>query len=97
MDGSFLSATFLLFLVFDPFGNTPIVAALLRGVAPGRRWQVVLRECMIAYGVLLAGRWLIEALGERVMTAVERLMGLILSALAVEMLLRGIQAFVRAL
>ena len=38
---------------------------------------------------------LIDVLGERVLTAVERLMGLILSALAIEMLLRGISGFVK--
>lgn len=53
MDSSFVSATVLLFLVLDPFGNTPVVAAILRGVPPAQRRWVVLRECLIAYGVLL--------------------------------------------
>jgi small neutral amino acid transporter SnatA (MarC family) len=53
MDSSFISATLLLFLVLDPFGNTPVVAAVLRGVPAGRKAWVVLRECLIAYGVLL--------------------------------------------
>lgn len=198
MDSSFLSATLLLFLVLDPFGNTPVVAALLRGVPPGRRQQVVLRECLIAYGVLLvflffgqhlmgllqlsrtslgiaggvvlflialrmifptpgglfgdspdgeplifplavpaiagpsamamvmllaskeparmwewsaalslamalsalpllAAAWLVDVLGDRVMTALGRLMGLVLSILAVEMLLEGIRDFARTL
>ena len=197
--GSLLSAAFLLFLIFDPFGNTPIVASLLRDVEPARRWKIVLRECLIAYAivlvflffgrsilgflqlsetslgisggvvlflialrmifpppsggtfggadgaepfivplaipaiagpsalamvmllvsreparlaewtmaasiamaastlVLLAGGILAERLGERVLTAVERLMGLILSAIAVEMLMRGITSFVKSL
>ncbi len=195
--GSFLSATVLLLLVFDPFGNTPIVAAVLRDVPAARRWKVVLRECLIAYAilvlflffgrhvmsfmqlsdtslgisggvvlflislrmifpppggsvygsptgaepfivplavpaiagpsalamvmllvsreperlmewfgalsaamavstfVLLAAGKLIEVLGERMLSAIEKLMGLILSALAIEMLLRGIHSFVR--
>lgn len=54
MDSSLVSATLLLFLILDPFGNTAVAAAVLRGVAPGRRGWVVLRECLIAYGVLLA-------------------------------------------
>ena len=45
--------------------------------------------------VLLVSGRLIDVLGERVLTAVERLMGLILSALAIEMLLRGISGFVK--
>ena len=52
LSASFLSAAFLLLLVLDPFGNIPIVAALLRGVTPARRWRVVLRECLMAYVVL---------------------------------------------
>ena len=197
--GSLLSAAFLLFLIFDPFGNTPVVAGLLREVAPARRWKVVLRECTIAFGVLLvflvfgrnllgflqlsevslgisggvvlvlvalrmifpppggsvfggpkgaepfivplaipaiagpsamamvmllvsrepdrlfewmialtlamaastlillAGNRLVDVLGERVLTALERLMGLILSAIAVELLMRGLQGFVKTL
>jgi small neutral amino acid transporter SnatA (MarC family) len=197
--GSFLSAAFLLLLVFDPFGNTPIVAALLKEVPPVRRWRVVLRECAIAYVVLvlflffgqhvmsfmqlsetslgisggvvlflislrmtfpppggsvfgdskggepfivplavpaiagpsamamvmllvsrepqrlwewfgalslamvastvvlLAAGKLIDVLGERVLSAIEKLMGLILSALAIEMLLRGVHSFIKTL
>lgn len=53
MDSSFISATLLLFLVLDPFGNTPVVAAVLRGVPAERKVWVVLRECLIAYCVLL--------------------------------------------
>jgi MarC family membrane protein len=196
---SFLSATVLLFLILDPFGNTPIVAALLREVEPRRRPRVILRECAIAYVILmgflffggqlmrllqlsqtslgiaggvvlflialrmifpsteggvfgdpggeeplivpiavpaiagpsamamvmlfasrepqrllewagavtlamllssaflLAGSRLVRLLGTRGMSAFERLMGLILSALAIEMLLRGIQTFVMTL
>ena len=197
--GSLLSAAFLLFLIFDPFGNTPVVSGLLRDVLPARRWKVILRECVIAYVVLLvfllfgrpilsflqlsevslgisggvvlflvalrmifppptggvfggaqgvepfivplavpaiagpsamamvmllvsrepdrlpewvvalslamgastlillAGGKMVEKLGERVLSAMERLMGLILAAIAVEMLIRGITTFVKTL
>jgi len=54
MDDSFPAICFLLVLVLDPFGNIPLVAALLRAVPADRRRRVVLRECLIAYGVLLA-------------------------------------------
>lgn len=54
VEGGFLSAMVLLFLVLDPFGNMPLAAALLRSVPRERRGRVVLRECLIAYLVLLA-------------------------------------------
>ena len=198
MPSEFLSAVILLLLVVDPFGNVPLVNAMLAGVAPGRRRRVILRECAVAFailaafmtfgrellfvmhlsetsltiaggvilfmiairmvfghpegafglqsrgeplvvplatpliagpsalatvmllasrdpgnlallaaaltatmvlatGVLLAGERLERWLGERAMQALERLMGLILTAIAVEMLLGGIRAFVEGL
>jgi MarC family membrane protein len=47
------SAAVLLFLVIDPFGNVPIVIAALTNVPAARRLRVVVRECFIAYVVLL--------------------------------------------
>ena len=194
----FVSAVVLLALVTDPFGNVPIVNAMLAGVPSGRRRLVIVRECAIAFAllmafmlgghkflevmrlsetslsiaggvilfmiairmvfpgsgaalagsatgepfivplaipfiagpsalatvmlmatrepaklgmwavaitltmafvtlVLLAGEKLQRWLGDRVMQAIERLMGLILTAMAVEMLLGGIRAFVEGL
>jgi MarC family membrane protein len=49
-----LSAFVLLTLVVDPFGNLPIVNALVANVAPERRRRVILRECLLAYLLLLA-------------------------------------------
>ena len=54
MAAEFLSATILLILVIDPFGNVPLVAAALAATPATRRVRVVLRECLIAYAVLLA-------------------------------------------
>jgi MarC family membrane protein len=48
------SAAVLLLLVIDPFGNVPIVIAALADVPARRRVRVVLRECFVAYAVLLA-------------------------------------------
>lgn len=48
------SAAVLLLLVIDPFGNVPLVVAALPGVDTARRRRIVLRECAIAYGILLA-------------------------------------------
>lgn len=53
MDSGFVSATLLIFLVLDPFGNIPLVAQAVVNVVPARRPRVILRECLIAYGVLL--------------------------------------------
>lgn len=192
------SAFVLLAFVIDPFGNVPIVNAMLRDVAPQRRRRVILRECAIAFAILalfmtfgrellgvmhlsesalsiaggvilfmiairmvfgypegafgpikagepfivplavpliagpsaaaavmlmatrepaklglwfgalvaamalatlilLAGERLQQRLGERVMHALERLMGLVLTALAIEMLLGGIRTFIEGL
>lgn len=198
MATEFLSAIVLLLLVTDPFGNVPLVPSLVGGCKPERRKWVIVRECVIAYGILLAfmfgGRtflqvmhlseaslsiaggvilflialrmvfgnpeglwgdaaqgepfivplavpfiagpsalatvmlmatreperigmwaaaitvvmiivtlilvsaeWIRGVLGEKAVIAVERLMGLILTAIAIEMLLQGIRAFVTGL
>lgn len=54
MSYTFASATILLLLITDPLGNIPIFANALRGVAPERRARVILREVLIAFGLLLA-------------------------------------------
>jgi len=67
MEQSFLSATVLLLLVADPLGNIPIFVAALRGVPSNRRAAVILRECLIAFAILLlfmfVGHRFIDALG----------------------------------
>lgn len=54
MDHSFASALILLLLVLDPFGSLPVFIPIMRGVAPGRRTWVALREAGLAFLVLLA-------------------------------------------
>ena len=54
MGYTFASATILLLLITDPFGNIPIFVNALRGVAPERRIKVILREVLIAFLLLLA-------------------------------------------
>ena len=51
------SAALLLFLILDPLGNIPIFLSLLRGMPPQRQRIVVLRELLIALGVLMAFLW----------------------------------------
>ena len=53
MNYTFVSATILLLLITDPFGNIPIFANALRNVPSQRRPLVILREVLIAFGLLL--------------------------------------------
>ena len=50
---TFTSAVVLLLLVADPLGNIPLFVASLRSVPAPRRPVVILRECLIAFGILL--------------------------------------------
>jgi small neutral amino acid transporter SnatA (MarC family) len=54
MEHTFASATILLLLITDPLGNIPIFVNSLRAVPPERRARVILREVLIAFGLLLA-------------------------------------------
>ncbi len=54
MTADLISATILLVLVLDPFGNLPIVLSLLSKVPIERRSRVVLRESFFAFVILLA-------------------------------------------
>lgn len=62
-----LSAAVLLFLVLDPFGNLPFFVAALARVDEARRLRVLVRELLVALGVLVvvlfAGRVLLRLLG----------------------------------
>jgi MarC family membrane protein len=53
VDISLSSAVVILLLVMDPLGNVPLFVSLLRNVAPERRIAIIVRECVIAYAVLL--------------------------------------------
>ena len=61
-----LSAAVLLFLVMDPLGNVPFFLSALRQVDPGRVRRVIVRELLIALGVLVcflfAGRYVLAVL-----------------------------------
>ena len=69
MGMEFVSAVILLSLVTDPFGNVPLVNAMLAGVAASRRRLVILRECAIAFALLMAfmigGRRFLESCTSR--------------------------------
>jgi len=53
MNYTILSATILLLLITDPVGNIPVFANALKHVPPERRPKVILREILIAFGLLL--------------------------------------------
>ena len=51
------SAALLLFLILDPLGNIPVFLGLLRSLSPQRQRIVVVRELLIALGVLMVFLW----------------------------------------
>lgn len=67
MDVSFTSAVVILLLVMDPIGNIPLFVALLKQVDPARRARIIVRECAIAFGVLIlfviSGTLILDLLG----------------------------------
>jgi MarC family membrane protein len=54
MEASFVSAVVLLLIVCDPLGNIPIFVSALQDVPRERRRAIILRECLIAFAVLVA-------------------------------------------
>ena len=66
MTQSFFQAFILLLLVTDPFGNVPLFVSTLAHVPAERRWRVIVRECAIAFLILLVfmffGRHFLAAL-----------------------------------
>ena len=66
MTQSFFQTFILLILVTDPFGNVPLFASALAPVEKARRARIVVRECAIAFMVLLVfmffGRHFLNAL-----------------------------------
>ena len=66
MSHNFFQTFILLLLVTDPFGNVPLFVTALRPVPRARRSRIVLRECAIAFVLLLVfmffGRHFLAAL-----------------------------------
>jgi small neutral amino acid transporter SnatA (MarC family) len=66
MEATFISTVVLLFLVMDPFGGIPLFVTALRNVEEGRKIRVVLRECLIAFvlllGCLIGGQHILNVL-----------------------------------
>lgn len=53
MTDTFFQNFILLLLVTDPLGNVPLFASALAKVPAERRWRVIVRECIIAFLLLL--------------------------------------------
>jgi MarC family membrane protein len=92
MHVSFTSTVIILLLVIDPVGNVPLFASLLHDVDPARRTRVIVRECAIAFAVLLVfvlgGRWVLELFGLSE-TSLNIAGGVILFLIALRMIFRG--------
>jgi multiple antibiotic resistance protein len=82
------SVALLLFLVMDPLGNAPVFVSVLSRVEESRRPMVVLREMVIALGVLVAfvfgGPWLLRLMGISGV-ALEIAGGIVLFLIAIKM------------
>ena len=53
MEQTFLSATILLIVITDPLGNIPLFILNMRRVRKERRIRIIVRECAVAFVVLL--------------------------------------------
>ncbi|PWB78946.1 MAG: hypothetical protein C3F08_07795 [Candidatus Methylomirabilota bacterium] len=91
---TFVSATILLFVVMDAFGNTPLFVTALESVPDRRRGQLIARELLIAFTVLVA----FLLLGPYIMAALQispsslRIAGgIILFLIALKMVFGGTQ------
>ncbi|MEO7743354.1 MAG: MarC family protein [Usitatibacter sp.] len=85
-------------LIAGPSALATVMLMTTREPAKLGMWLAALFAAMaFTTVILLAGDGLQKRMGDRVMQALERLMGLILTAIAVEMLLGGVRAFVGGL
>jgi len=61
-----LSATLILLFVMDPLANVPLFVTALKDVAPERMRRVIVRDLLIALGIMVGflflGRYLLQAL-----------------------------------
>ena len=84
--------------IAGPSALATVMLMVSRNPSQQLAWAVALTAAMVvATIVLLASYRLQRVLGDRGMVAVERLMGLVLTALAVQMLLDGVRTFVTEL
>ncbi len=81
-------------------GPSGMAAVMLLGSQEPHRMGDWMLALAIAWGatavILFSATWLKKWLGTRVLTAVERLMGMVIVAISVQMLLDGIASYLRA-
>ena len=86
---SVATATITLLLVMDPLGNVPIFLSVLHNVEPKKRKWIILRECAIAFVVLVLflffGSYILKGLGIS-MPALSIAGGIILFLIALRMI-----------
>lgn len=92
IDISFSSAVVILLLVMDPVGNVPLFVSVLRDIEPARRNRIIMRECAIAFAVLLlfvvSGGFVLDLLGLSE-SSLNIAGGVILFLIALRMIFRG--------
>ena len=80
--------------IAGPSALATVMLMASRDPAKVGEWALALTAAMVATTVVLVAAHRLQAvLGERVVIAFERLMGLVLTALAVQMLLDGVRSF----
>ncbi len=83
------SAALILILVMDPLGNIPVFLSVLNSVDAAKRQAVIIRECLIAFLVmvvfLFAGQYILKGLGVTT-SALEIGGGIILFLIAIRMI-----------
>jgi len=84
--------------IAGPSALATVMLMATRSPAQWLSWILALTAAMAATTIVLLGAHRLQRmLGERGMLAVERLMGLVLTALAVQMLLDGVRTFAHEL
>ena len=84
--------------IAGPTAMATVIVLVSRAPQRMPEWIMALTVAIaVTLALLLFAEKISRLVGERVLLAFERLMGLILTAVAVEMLLRGIEAFVHQL
>jgi small neutral amino acid transporter SnatA (MarC family) len=84
--------------IAGPAAIATVILLVSRAPQRMREWLAAVAVAMaVSLAVLLLAERISRWVGERALIAFERLMGLLLTAIAVEMLLRGIEGFVRHL
>ncbi len=94
MDAFFqlLSTAFALFLLMDSLGNIPIFISILKDIDPKRQQQIILRELIIALGIIILFYFLGDLLLDFLNIEQSTLLiagGIILFIIAIKMIFPG--------